>query len=282
MLPPIVPLDVLLARRSGTDGNLVVVDVRWYLDGRSGSEAFRSGHIPDARWIDLDAVLAGPPAPADGRHPLPDPGVFAAGLAAIGVGEDTEVIAYDDLGGMAAGRLVWMLRTIGGSAGLLDGGLAAWTGPVETGPAAPVTPAHRRPLPWPAHAVATIDEVAGRADGTVLIDARAPERYRGDMEPVDPRAGHIPGAVNVPFAGNLDPTGRFLPAHALAARYAAVGVEPGEHDGTVIVSCGSGVSACHDLLAMEAAGITGARLFVGSWSAWASDPDRPAATGPTP
>ena len=282
MLPPIVPVDLLLARRAEPGVDLVAVDVRWYLDGRSGAEAFRSGHIPGARWIDLDAVVAGPPGPAGGRHPLPDPDVFAAGLAAIGVGDRTEVVAYDDAGGMAAGRLVWMLRTLGGSAGLLDGGIGAWTGPLATGDADPVAPTTRRALPWPAHAVATIDEVADRPADTILLDARAPERYRGDVEPVDPRAGHIPGAVNVPFSGNLDASGRFLGPTELAARYAEVGIDVGDTGGNVIVSCGSGVSACHDLLAMEAAGITGARLFVGSWSAWSSDPAREAATGPTP
>jgi thiosulfate/3-mercaptopyruvate sulfurtransferase len=175
-----------------------------------------------------------------------------------------------------------MLRGTGHPAALLDGGLAAWTGPLEPG-ATSRPPALFRARPWPPERLATIDEVA-RAAGAgrrlVLLDARAPERYRGETEPVDPRPGHIPGARNLPFAGNLDPvTGRHLPARELRARYEAAGA--GEGAG-VVVYCGSGVTACHDLLALEAAGLGPGRLYPGSWSQWSSDRARPAATGEDP
>lgn len=282
-------------------GEVVVCDVRWYLDGRSGLSAYRAGHLPGAVFVDLDRYLAGPPSPAAGRHPLPDPVVFAAGMTEAGVGDGDIVIAYDDQGGMAAGRLVWLLRVLGHQAALLDGGLGAWTGPLETGSAGPLeegtpggtaaaataapraAPPRRRtaaaftPRPWPADALAGADEVM---DVPVLVDARAPERYRGEVEPIDPKPGHIPGAVNIPFAGNLAaPGGPFLGALELRRRYEAAGVRRGAD---VVVYCGSGVSACHDLLAIEAAGLGRGRLYPGSWSQWCADPARPVATGDDP
>jgi thiosulfate/3-mercaptopyruvate sulfurtransferase len=262
--------------REGGGGRVAVADVRWYLDGRSGREAFEAGHIADAVYIDLDRVLASPATAADGRHPLPPPEVFAAGLSEAGIGESDAVVAYDDLGGMAAGRLVWMLRILGLPAALLDGGLPAWDGPMTTGPAT-VSPVERPVRPWPADAIVDADGVAEAvAAGTIVVDARAPARFSGNEEPVDPRAGHIPGAVNLPFAANLDDGGRFKPPDQLAARFVKVGA-----DGDSIVYCGSGVSACHNVLAMEHAGLDRPRLYVGSWSQWSSDPDRPAATGPS-
>jgi thiosulfate/3-mercaptopyruvate sulfurtransferase len=252
---------------------VVVADVRWYLDGRSGRAAHEGGHLPGAVFVDLDAVLAGPPSPAAGRHPLPDPADFAAGLAGVGIGDGSTVVAYDDAAGTVAARLVWLLRAIGHEAALLDGGLAAWEGPLEPGPVTP-PPAVFTPTPWPGGRLAGIDEAA---TARVLVDARAPERFRGDEEPVDPRAGHVPGAVNLPTRGNLDDDGRFLPPEALRDRYAAAGVGPGAG---AVVGCGSGVTACHDLLALERAGVHDARLWPGSWSQWSADPDRPVATGP--
>lgn len=255
--------------------DVVLVDVRWYLDGRSGHAAYQQGHIAGALWLDLDAHLADPPSPSRGRHPLPSPVRFASGMAAAGIGDETPVVAYDDNGGMTASRLVWSLRAVGHPAALLDGGLAAWREPLETG-ARSVAAAAFTPRPWPAARLAGIDEAA---EAPLLIDARAAERYRGDVEPVDPRAGHIPGAVNVPWQANLDSRGRFAAVGALRQLFDAAG--DASHTAPVVY-CGSGVSACHTLLALEAAGISGARLYPGSWSQWSSDPERPAATGEAP
>ena len=260
---------------------VVLADVRWYLDGRSGPEAFAAGHLPGAAFVDLDGDLAGP-ASADGtsgRHPLPSPEAFAAAMGRLGIGDATAVVAYDDSGGGTAGRLVWMLRVTGHDAALLDGGLAAWDGPLETGEGAAPTPAALTVVPWPTSALARADEVAALAVSSqaAVLDARGPERFRGDSEPVDRRAGHVPGARNAPWHGNLDPaTGRFLPAAELRRRFAALGVTEGAD---VVNYCGSGVSACANVLALEAAGYEGARLFVASWSGWSADPARPVATG---
>jgi thiosulfate/3-mercaptopyruvate sulfurtransferase len=254
------------------EAEVALIDVRWYPDGRSGRDAYEAGHIPGAVWINLDESLAEPPSSAQGRHPLPSPERFAAGMARAGIGDATRVVAYDDSGGMAAGRLVWLLRTLGHPAALLDGGLQSWTGPLEIDPA-PAGPADFAPRPWPAERFASLEEVASVR---VLLDARAPERFRGDVEPLDPRAGHIPGAANAPWPANLDSDGRYHPAATLRARLEAVGAKPGQD---VVVYCGSGVTACQTLLALEAAGIGGARLYPGSWSQWCADPDRPAATG---
>ena len=269
MIAPVVPVSWLADHPEA-----VIADVRWYLDGRSGRAAHEAGHIPGSVFVDLDAVLAAPATPETGRHPLPDPEAFAAGMRAAGISDDSVVVAYDDAGGMSAGRLVWMLRALGVEAALLDGGLAAWADDVATG--AGLTPGVGAfaTRDWPADRLASLDEAAGTVEA-VVIDARAPERYRGDVEPIDPRAGHIPGAVNVPFGGNLDAEGRFLAPELLRARFEAVGVVP---DGDAIVYCGSGVTACHDLLAIEHAGLGRARLFPGSWSRYAAT-DRPVATG---
>ena len=255
-------------------GSVVIADVRWYLDGRSGREAYDRGHIPGARFVDLDADLSGPPTRAGGRHPLPSPEDFAETMGRLGISDSTAVVAYDDAGGVMASRLWWMLDSLGGAAAVLDGGIDAWTSGLQT--AEPSwSPARFTSRPWPAHRLATIDEVdVARSDpASLVIDARSVERYRGDPNNIDPRFGHIPGAVSMQVGDNLR-DGQLRPAAELRARYA----EAGAGDRAVIAYCGSGVSACHDLLAIRRAGLGDGRLFVGSWSAWGSDPDRPVAT----
>ena len=257
---------------------VVVVDCRYSLDGSVGRPQYLEGHLPGAVHLDLDDDLASPPSPGGGRHPLPSPGDFATTMARAGVGDDTPVVAYDTAGGAFAGRLVWMLRVLDHPAAVLDGGLAAWDGPLETGEVTPRVHGFTARL-WPVDAIADADDVAATAAaGGLVVDARAGERYRGDVEPLDPRAGHVPGAVNLPFADNLA-DGRLRPDTELRDRFVAAGVAP---DRDTVVYCGSGVTACHDVLAMELAGLGRPRLFVGSWSAWSSDPDRPAATGDAP
>jgi thiosulfate/3-mercaptopyruvate sulfurtransferase len=252
---------------------VVPADVRWYLDGRSGRAAYDAGHLPRAVFIDLDTVLAGAPGPAAGRHPLPEPAEFAAALGALGIGDGDTVIAYDDAGGVTAARLGWMLRAIGHEAAVLDGGLAAWPGPLETNATTrPSTTFTARP--WPADLLASIEDAA--SPDNVVLDARARERYRGEVEPVDPRAGHIPGARSFPCRENLDPAGRLLREAELRARLGAIGVEV---DTAVVSYCGSGVNACHNLLVLEHLGLGRGRLYPGSWSQWSSDPARPAAIG---
>jgi thiosulfate/3-mercaptopyruvate sulfurtransferase len=263
VIPPVVDQAWVDSRTGG----VVLADVRWYLDGRSGRAAYDAGHLPGAVYVDLDRVLAGPGSPAAGRHPLPDPADFAAGLAAAGIGDGDTVVAYDDAGGVIAARLVWMLRAIGHDAALLDGGLTAWAGALET--AKTFTP-----VPWPADKLADIDDATDSS--FVVVDARDASRYRGDTEPVDPRAGHIPGARNLPVRANVDADGRFLAVEELRRRFVDLGVTD---DVTVVSYCGSGVTACHNLLALEHAGFHPGRLYPGSWSQYSSDPARPAATG---
>lgn len=251
---------------------VVLCDVRAYLDEREGRDAYEAGHIPGARFIDLDTVLAAPAGPVVGRHPLPSPEVFATGLSMAGIGHDTPVIAYDDAGGMIAGRLVWMLRVLGQPAALLDGGISAWPGDLSTAREA-VQPAPHVSRQWPLNATVDADEVqAIIADGGLVVDSRGAARYRGETEPIDPKAGHIPGAINMPFADNLA-DGRFLHRDALRERF-----EGADIDDNTVWYCGSGVSACHNLLAAEAAGLGFGKLYVGSWSGWSSEAARPVAS----
>jgi thiosulfate/3-mercaptopyruvate sulfurtransferase len=253
---------------------VAVCDVRTTMSGARPADRHREGHLPGARLVDLDTDLADPPDGSAGRHPLPAPERFAEVMARVGVGPDMPVVAYDDAHGGFAARLVWMLRILGQPAALLDGGLVAWEGPLDTGPVPTVT-VERPVIPWPADALADADTVAAHiAEGGVVIDSREAARYRGEIEPIDAVAGHVPGAVSRPFAGNLDDRGRFLPAAALAERFAAVGDGP-----WAIVYCGSGVTACHNALAIERAGLPRPRVYVGSWSGWSADPERPVATG---
>lgn len=255
----------------------VLLDVRWSLGGPPGRPSYEAGHIPGARYVDLDTALAGPPGAA-GRHPLPEPAVFGAAMRAAGVSAGRDVVAYDGGQGWAAARCWWLLRWAGHlSVRVLDGGLGAWDGRPLTQEEPEVTEGDFEPVPG-SMPVLTADEAAALARRGVLIDARAAERYRGDVEPVDPVGGHIPGAVSAPATGNVTPAGTLLPPAELAARFRAVGADGSAEVG---VYCGSGVSAAHEVLALEQAGVRAA-LYAGSWSEWTADPARPVATGPLP
>ncbi len=280
MIAPFVDAAALDRLLDGAAQRVVVVDSRWYLDGRSGAEAFAAGHIPGAVFIDLDRWLAGPPSAEAGRHPLPKPEVFAAGMSAAGIGDDSLVVAYDDAGGVIAARLVWMLRTLGVEAAVLDGGIGAWQRahpgqPLASG-AGEVRAASFTPRSWPHAALASIDETQQRAaDGSALVlDARTIDRYRGETEPVDARAGHIPGAQSLSCRDNVAADGTLLDVDTLRDRLTALGAA----DRPVISYCGSGVTACHTLLALEHAGFAPGRLYPGSWSQYAADSARPLAT----
>lgn len=270
MIEPVVGADQWRSVR----GRVVLADVRWYLDGRSGWAAYERGHLPGAVFVDTNRWLSAPGSPEGGRHPLPTPEVFAEGMAQAGIGDGDTVVAYDDLGGLVAARLVWMLRAVGHEAALLDGGLAVHDpdldGPLAVGQVPPQR-AEFTARPWPADALVDLDDVL--AGGLVLLDARDGARYRGETEPVDPRAGHVPGALSVPCRESLGPDGRLLPVGELRARFAAAGVT----DATGTVSyCGSGINACANLLAMEHAGLGRGRLWPGSWSQYSNRPELPA------
>lgn len=246
--------------------DVVVVDCRWSLDGGPGRAAYEDAHIPGAVFADLDVDLSAPPSADGGRHPLPAPDAFAAAMSRLGVGDDTYVVAYDDAGGVIAARLWWMLDALGRRASVLDGGLAAWVGPTESGSVS-AEPATFTAAPWPAGRIISKTELAESFDsGLVILDARAPDRYAHGGA-VDPRPGHVPTARNAPAGANLA-EGRFRSAADLADHYAAVGVADGAD---VVAYCGSGVTACADLIGMRLAGLPDARLFVGSWSAWGAD-----------
>lgn len=249
-----------------------ICDIRWDLtDPTKGRQTYRQGHIPGAVFVDLDADLSAAPGQS-GRHPLPTIEDFAATLGRVGISPTTRVVTYDDVSAQIASRLWWMLRSIGHEeVQVLDGGLGAWVdrgGTLATGDTTPDPVEY--PVPEGFTGVVSHHEVAGRP----IIDARAAERYRGEHEPVDPKAGHIPGAVNIPAASNLDNTGRFLSSGALAEVYSGVSDE-------VAVSCGSGVTACHDALAMVVAGRPMPDVYVGSFSEW-SRRGEPVVTGPNP
>ncbi|MET9967437.1 sulfurtransferase [Streptomyces sp. NPDC006356] len=262
----------------------VLLDVRWQLslaksageppfDGRA---AYGSGHIPGAVYVDLDRELASTPG-AHGRHPLPDLAEFGAAMRRSGVSSGTPVVVYDGGQGWAAARAWWLLRWTGHpDVRVLDGGLPTWDGPLETSVQTP-TEGDFQPAPA-ATGLLDADGAAALARSGLLLDARAGERYRGEIEPIDPVGGHIPGAVSAPTNENVGPDGRFLPAEELADRFKSLGASEGTEVG---VYCGSGVSAAHQVLALAAAGIPAA-LYVGSWSEWSSDPSRPVAVGPDP
>ncbi|MFD3738024.1 sulfurtransferase [Streptomyces sp. NPDC058629] len=255
----------------------VLLDVRWQLGGPHGRPDYETGHLPGAVFVDLDTELAGP-AGSGGRHPLPDPEAFGAVMRRAGVGQDTPVVVYDGGQGWAAARAWWLLRWTGhADVRVLDGGLAAWTGDLSTEIPDPAE-GDFRPKPG---ALPTLDADAAAvlARTGLLLDARAAERYRGDVEPIDRVGGHIPGAVSAPTTQNVAEDGRYLPAAQLAERFTGLGA--GKSGEAVGVYCGSGVSGAHEVLALEIAGIRAA-LYPGSWSQWSADPARPVATGPEP
>jgi thiosulfate/3-mercaptopyruvate sulfurtransferase len=256
----------------------IVADVRWSLGGPPGKPDFVASHIPGAVWIDLEAQLASPPG-VGGRHPLPRIDVFQQAMRDIGVCADSLVVVYDAATSQAAARLWWLLSDAGHhQVRVLNGGLAAWIVaglPTVSDPGAPSTQGDfvARPGQRAQLNAAEIASKLGMSNGLTLIDVRAPERYSGDKEPIDPIAGHIPGAINVPATANLDVNGRFLPPDEIAARYATAGGVEG-----AVLYCGSGVTAAQSLLALESAGVTAA-IYPGSWSDWITDPTRPIATG---
>lgn len=266
-----------------TAGDWVVFDCRFDLgDPQAGYRDYRAGHLPGAHYAHLDERLSSPIGPDTGRHPLPDPVALAAWLGECGVQRGSQVVVYDALNGAVAARLWWLLRWLGHEAvAVLDGGFKAW---VDAGNVLEQeVPSPRGAGDYPAavqHTMAIeVDELqeALQAERVRLLDARAPARFRGETEPLDRVAGHVPGAVNLSFSENLAPGGRYLKAAALRERLARA-MGPFSPADTVCM-CGSGVTACHTLLAMEMAGLSGARLYAGSWSEWIADPQRPVATG---
>jgi thiosulfate/3-mercaptopyruvate sulfurtransferase len=272
----------MLARQNG---RVVVVDCRFNLtDPSAGRAAYDRGHVPGARYAHLDDDLSRRPSPTEGRHPLPDPVPFAATLGGWGISAGDTVVCYDEGSGAIAARLWWLLRNVGHrDCAVLDGGFAAWQ---EAGLAAE----HETPR-WAARhyelrstgarrVVATADVAARIKAGGLLVDARAAPRYRGEEEPIDPVAGHVPGAHNRPFASNVTGKGRFRPAAELRAEL--LELLDGREPDALIAMCGSGVTACHLLLALDVAGLTGATLYAGSWSEWIRDASRPVKMGPEP
>jgi thiosulfate/3-mercaptopyruvate sulfurtransferase len=285
---PLIGVASLAAELAGPAGGEppALLDVRWRLGGPPGIDGYRAGHLPGAVFVDLDADLAGPPG-AGGRHPLPAAGDFQAAMRRAGVRAGRPVVAYDDGDSTAAARAWWTLRYFGHSrVRVLDGGFRAWAAagqpvitdepPVAAGDFTAVS-GH---LP-----VLDAAGAAALARSGVLLDARAGERYRGETEPVDPVAGHIPGALSAPTAANVAGDGRFLPPAQLQRQFAALGVAigppPGSPAPAVGAYCGSGVTAAHEVLALALADVPAA-LYVGSWSAWIANPARPVATGPDP
>jgi thiosulfate/3-mercaptopyruvate sulfurtransferase len=278
---PLISTAELAGHLSDTDW--FVADCRFELGKpEAGRDAWRAGHIPGAAYVDLERDLSVPVTPASGRHPLPDPADFAQTLSRLGIANGTRVACYDAGPGAFAARLWWMLRWVGHDAvAVLDGGFAAWTAegrPVSTATPARA-PARFTPQPQPDWVLDADGVMRALAGGETLVDVRAAERFAGKVEPIDAVAGHVPGAVNLPFMENVDGSGRFRDPAALAELWRSrTGARPGT---APICMCGSGVTACQGLLALEAAGIGGARLYAGSWSEWIRDPSRPVARGAT-
>ncbi|MET4143325.1 sulfurtransferase [Arthrobacter sp. UYCo732] len=269
-----------LAARFEAGQRTVVLDVRWALGDPHGREHYLEAHIPGAVFVDLATELASPAAPARGRHPLPPVSEFQAAARRWGINNGDVVVAYDNSGNMAAARVWWMLRNAGfPDVYLLDGGLAAWQGaglPLESG-AVEAVPGNVSLFEGGMRAIPAATAADWPKTG-ILLDARAGERYRGEFEPVDPRAGHIPGALSAPTTENVDGAGRFLPASELRRRFENLGIRD---DVPVAVYCGSGVTAAHQVAALEIAGFRAA-LYPGSFSEWSNNPDLPVATGSTP
>ncbi|RNI20354.1 sulfurtransferase [Flexivirga caeni] len=264
--------------------SISIADARWYWD-RPGADAYRAGHIPGAVFIDLDADLTGDVGEATGRQPFPEPEQFAAAMSDSGIDGTRPVVAYDDAGGVIAARLVWMLRLLDVPAAVLSGGIGQYPGALETRVIRP-EPARFTPRPWPSGALWSTTDVATRTAGT-LVDARPANRFRGDEPEVDsrlgkvpeadPRRGHIPEAVNVPCRDHLEKSGMIAPREHVRQTFAAAGIQ----DATNVISyCGAGVTACHNLLAMEYAGLGRGALYPGSWSAWSRTLHLPTELGP--
>jgi thiosulfate/3-mercaptopyruvate sulfurtransferase len=267
---PLVEADWLRAHL--TDPDLRVIDFRWYLQGRSGRDEYAKGHIPGAVFVDLEAVTG---TEGGGRHPLPERDQFEREMRKAGVSSSARVVVYDDSGGSTAARLWFLLGYFGHrSQYVLDGGLQAWGLPLET--TSPRIARGNFHASEPDRSRVVDFEAVRRLDGVPVIDARAGERYRGEKEPIDPKAGHIPGAVSAPYGESLGPDGRFKSRADLRERYVSLGAERG-----AVFYCGSGVNATHHVLAMEVAGLPNARIYAGSWSDW-SNRDLPVATGSDP
>ena len=278
--PLIDTSELIRTSQNVTDGRLVLLDVRWRLTGPPPAELYAGGHLPGAVAVDLDRDLAAPVGDGGrGRHPLPDLDALQAAARRWGIRSDSTVVAYDDADSSSAARAWWLLRWAGlADVRVLDGGIAAW---VAAGQSLTTEVAAREPgdvvLRPGGMPVLDADGVAALvAGGGVLLDARAEPRFRGEAEPVDRVAGHIPGARSAPTGRNVGGDGRFLEAGRLAEQFAALGAEPGRAVGAY---CGSGVTAAQEVLALEVAGVAAA-LYPGSWSEWIADPDRPVATGP--
>ncbi len=260
--------------------DVLIAHVGWVpAEPDAARTSYEAGHIAGAVFLDVDDDLAGRPfVDGPGRHPLPSPEVFAATMARAGVSDGSRVVACDDARGSLAARLWWMLDATGHEAAVLDGGLEAWAGLREIGPETTRTAGHFTPRSWPEWLITDADGVARalRDDSAVVVDARAEERFRGDVEPIDPVAGHIPGERSAAWAGDLDEAGRFLLPEQLRGRFARLGVTG---EAPPIAHCGSGVTACHTLLALRLAELGDGVLYEGSWSDWVSDGSRPVARG---
>ncbi|MFE6969210.1 sulfurtransferase [Isoptericola sp. NPDC057653] len=270
------------------DGAPVLLDVRWALGMTDGRERYLEGHLPDAVYVDLESELAAEPSPEEGRHPLPSASSFQRSARAWGLRDGSRVVVYDTVGGLSAARAWWLLRFFGvDDVRILDGGLPAWVRAGYALESGDVVHAPGDLVVRPGHLpVLDADDAGELAETGTLLDARAAERYRGDTEPVDPRAGHVPGAVGAPTAANLGDDGTFLDDEALEARFADLGLSAAGAGGdddvlSVGVYCGSGVTAAHEIAALACAGIPAA-LYPGSWSQWSNDDTRSAAVGDRP
>lgn len=276
-MPVLIEPDELAAAIAGAAPPPRILDVRWSLGGPPGRPLYRAGHLPGAVYVDLDTELAAPPEPMAGRHPLPSEESLTRAARGWGLNDGDAVVVYDDLAGMSAARAWWLLRHGGVTdVRVLNGGLSAWREaghPLRTDDE--TVERGNVSLHYGRMPTLTIDEAAALPDSGVLLDARAGERFRGEIEPIDPRAGHIPGAVSAPTTQNVDAHGRFLPADALAERFRSFGVRS---DAPVGVYCGSGVTAAHEAIALEIAGFTAA-VYPGSYSQWSNHLDRPVALG---
>jgi thiosulfate/3-mercaptopyruvate sulfurtransferase len=283
MVDVLISANELRGRLAREDGRPLVLDVRWVLGDPNGHRHYTERRVPGSVYVDLNTDLATPPSPLEGRHPLPSPEQFQATARRWGLRRGQSAVVLDDNGGMSAARAWWLLRWAGHEDVLiLDGGLRAWidAGHDVDGPDAPIPVLEPGDVVLGGGHLPTLgmDAAAGFPGRGVQLEARGAERYRGEQEPIDPRAGHIPGAISAPTAANLEDNGKFKDPRQLRARFEALGVVAGKPDAAAVY-CGSGVTAAHQVAALAVAGIHAA-LYPGSWSQWSNHPDRPAATGP--